>query len=128
MTAQKTLRILCVEDNDDIRFNAVEALTDAGFEVLGAEDGDKAMALIRNSDSVDLVFTDVAMPGKWDGVDLVEQIRLDHPTMPVVVTSGFARNLSARLSKFTAPTVFISTPYRLSEVVTTLEKLLPTEH
>jgi DNA-binding NtrC family response regulator len=128
MTAQKTLRILRVEDDDNIRFNAVEALTDAGFEVLEAEDGDKAMALIQDPDSVDLVFTDVTMPGKWDGVDLVEQIRLDHPTMPFVVTSGFALNLSARLSKLTAPTVFINKPYSLSDVVATLEKLLPTEH
>jgi CheY-like chemotaxis protein len=58
-----------------------------------------------------------------DGVDLVERIRLNHPTMPVIVTSGYARELSKHLQKLAPPTVFIKKPYRLSEIVRTLEKL-----
>ena len=128
MTDKNSLKILCVEDDDNIRFNAVEALQDAGFKVLEAENGDQAMALIQDPNAVDLVFTDVTMPGKLDGVDLVEQIRLDHPTMPVIVTSGYARNLTDRLHRLNAPTIFISKPYSLSEVVTTLQILLTSKH
>jgi CheY-like chemotaxis protein len=67
MARQETIRILCVEDDDTIRLNAVEALKDAGFDVLEAQDGDRAMALTMGPDAVDVVFTDVAMPDKWVG-------------------------------------------------------------
>jgi DNA-binding NtrC family response regulator len=123
MDNHRAVRVLCVEDDDNIRSNAVEALRDAGFEVLEAHNGDCAMDLIADPDSVDIVFTDVAMPGKWDGVDLVEQIRRQHPTMPVIVTSGYAAHLQTRLRKLSPPTVFISKPYMLSEIVRTMEKL-----
>ena len=116
-------KILCVEDDDDIRSNAVEALQDAGFDVLEAQNGEEAIALIANPDSVDAIFTDVVMPGNWDGVDLVQRVRIDHPKMPVVVTSGYAAKLGARLEKLSPPTIFIHKPYRLSEVVNTLERL-----
>lgn len=123
MAGQVPFRVLCVEDDEDIRSNAVEALRDAGFDVLEAENGDRAMAIISGPEFVDILFTDVAMPGKWDGVDLVQQIRLAHPDMPVVVTSGYALHLSNRLGKIAPPTVFFSKPYSLSEVVSTLAKL-----
>ena len=123
MSLSRPTRVLCVEDDDIIRSNAVEALKDAGFEVLEAGDSGRAMDLIRDPDSIDVLFTDVVMPGQCDGVDLVEQIRLDHPSMPVIVTSGYAHRLSARLTKLSPPTVFVSKPYQLAEIVKTLEKI-----
>lgn len=127
MASQHPLRVLCVEDDDNIRLNAVEALQDAGFEVLEAPNSDRAMDLIHNPDSVDVLFTDVVMPGNCDGLDLVEKIRLDHPSMPVIVTSGYALHLAKRLSKLSPPTVFISKPYRLADIVRTLEALTAIE-
>ena len=123
MTVRRAFRVLCVEDDDNIRLNAVEALKDAGFEVLEAQDGDSAFALFLDPDSVDVVFTDVVMPGHWDGVDLVERIRRDHPNMPVIVTSGYALHLGARLGKLAPPTVFIGKPYSLSQLIRTLKTL-----
>ena len=128
MNGEKALRVLCVEDDEIIRFNAVEVLTDAGFDVLEARDSDEAMALILDPDSVDIVFTDVTMPGQWDGVDLVENIRRHHPTMPVIVTSGYAKNLTSRLGRLTEPTVFVGKPYHMDEIVGTLERLVSDNH
>ncbi len=127
MVENHVLRVLCVEDDDSIRLNAVEALKDAGFEVLEAENGDSAMDLVLDPDGVDVVFTDVVMPGRWDGVDLIEKIRLDHPGMPVVVTSGYSLHLEQRLGRLRPPAVFIGKPYSLSDVVKTLEKLATAE-
>ena len=124
MGETETIRVLCVEDDDNIRLNAVEALKDAGFSVLEARDSDQVMALIRDPDSVDVVFTDVAMPGNWDGVDLVDEIRRNHPFMPAIVTSGYASELAGRLKMLVPPTVFINKPYRLSQMVQTLGKLV----
>ena len=115
-------RVPCVDD-DNIRANTLEGLKDAGFDVLEAHNGDRAMALMLDTDTVDIVFTDVATCGKWDGVDLVEQIRRTHPAMPVLVTSGHAHKLAARHGKLSPPTVFMSKPYSLFLVVKALEKL-----
>jgi CheY-like chemotaxis protein len=127
MVDNHVLRVLCVEDDDSIRLNAVEALKDAGFEVLEAQNGDRAMDLVIDPDGVDVVFTDVVMPGKWDGVELIERIRLDHPGIPVVVTSGYSMHLEKRLGRLRPPAVFIRKPYSLSDVVRTLEKLTAAE-
>jgi CheY-like chemotaxis protein len=128
MNTQTPLRILCVEDDVFIRSNAVEALKDAGFEVLEAQNSDEALELMGHPDSVDVLFTDVRMPGKWDGVDLVEQIRANHPNMPAVITSGYALHLSRRLNKLSPPAIFIGKPYSLSEVVNTLKELAIRQH
>jgi CheY-like chemotaxis protein len=123
MTDNAPIRILCVEDDDSIRLNAVEALQEAGFDVLAAQDGACAVALMENPDSVDILFTDVTMPGPLDGVELATAIRKDHPHIPLVVTSGFALDLSKRLKKIAPPIVFISKPYSLTEIVSVLKTI-----
>jgi DNA-binding NtrC family response regulator len=123
MNTSRAARILCVEDDRTIRENTSEALRDAGFEVLEAEDGHAAMNILTDPSVVDILFTDVKMPGSLDGVDLVNSVRAEHPAIPVVITSGYASGLSERLRALIPPTVFISKPYCLNEVVDILKAL-----
>ncbi len=116
-------RILCVEDDVFIRGNAVEALHDAGFQVLQAENAHDAIKLLHDPDSVDAVFTDVRMPGLLDGVDLVAYIRQHHPHMPALVTSGYAKELRDRLDAIEPPLTFLAKPYSLASVVDTLRDM-----
>ncbi len=116
-------RILCVEDDDFVRHNAVEALSDAGFDVLEARDTEEALKLLVEPNGVDALFTDVRMPGRLDGLDLVEHVRREHPAMPVLVASGYAHQLTARLRSVAPPARFIGKPYSLAKVVRTLEEL-----
>lgn len=122
--ATKQLHILCVEDDDLVRQMTAEGLRDAGYDVVEAKDGDEAIEQMRHSHHIDLVFTDVQMPGHLDGVGLVEKVRQDNPRMPVIVTSGNGYQLRERLQRFKSPLTFLSKPYTLSKVLETLAELI----
>jgi CheY-like chemotaxis protein len=119
----RAARILCVEDDQTIRENTSEALRDAGFEVLEAENGHAALNILIDPAAIDVLFTDVKMPGSLDGVDLVKSVRAENPALPVVITSGYASGLSERLRALIPPTVFITKPYSLENVVQILKTL-----
>lgn len=81
--------VLVVEDEVALRFLVAMVLReDAGLTVVEAHSADDAMTLLRSGIAVDLVFTDVRMPGTMDGVELVRRIRTDFPGIRVVMTSG----------------------------------------
>jgi DNA-binding NtrC family response regulator len=123
MESPIAVRVLCAEDEQHVRAVVSEALRDARFEVLEAGSGDEAIELLDNPDHVDILFTDVRMPGSMDGIDLVTRARRTHPRMPVIVTSGYAPHLTARLKQLSEPTVFIAKPYSFARVIATLHDL-----
>ncbi|MFN3943861.1 MAG: PAS domain-containing protein [Allosphingosinicella sp.] len=87
-------RILVVEDNRQVGEFATELLADLGYESLLACDAEEALAtLAREADAIDLVFTDVVMPGR-SGVELAQDIARAHPRLPVVLTSGYSHVLA----------------------------------
>ena len=87
--AQET-RILVVEDDEDVRATAVALLTASGYRVTEAADGAAALTALQNGLQVDLVFTDIAMPGGMSGVDLAAAARELRPGLPVLLTTGYA--------------------------------------
>ena len=110
------LRILLVEDESLVRDMAAEALRDRGFDILEAETGDEAAELLVDPDGVDVLFTDVQMPGALDGVALAARARELYPEIPIIIASGYAPQLGERLSGFDPKLVFLRKPYRLTEV------------
>jgi hypothetical protein len=85
-----TETILVVEDEDPVRRLAVGALQWCGFHVIEARTGVEALALWEEHHSrIQLLLTDVAMPGGMNGVDLAQACRARHPTLPIVITSGY---------------------------------------
>ncbi|MGI4718316.1 MAG: histidine kinase famiy protein [Janthinobacterium lividum] len=88
-------RILVVEDNADVRELAEAMLAAADYEVVSAPSGEEALALLERQ-SVDLVFTDVIMPGGMNGLQLIEKVHEARPGMPVLVTTGYMDELPAR--------------------------------
>lgn len=83
-------RVLVVDDNADIRALARSILAAAGFDVVVAGSGDEALALLESGVAVDLVLSDVVMPGKCDGFALAEHCAASWPWRPVVLMSGYA--------------------------------------
>ena len=79
--------VLVVEDDFLVRHCAVDALTDAGFDVLEAANAPDALRLIEDT-PVDAVFTDINMPGAFDGLGLARRVRRRWPGIAVVITSG----------------------------------------
>jgi PAS domain S-box-containing protein len=87
-------RILVVEDNPQVGEFASELLADLGYESLLATDPNEALDILgREANALDLVFTDVVMPG-MSGIDLAQEIGRRHPDMPVVLTSGYSHVLA----------------------------------
>ena len=116
-------RVLLAEDEVLIRLVAAEYLRGEGFEVVEAWDGDEAARLLDGPGRFDVLFTDVRMPGLLDGVGVAMHARRRYPTIPVLVVSGYAAHLVSRLSVLEPAAVFIGKPYRLTEVVTALNRL-----
>lgn len=117
-----TPHVLLVEDEFLIRMNTTEFLQDAGFVVIEAWDGHEAIRLLETIDCLHLLFTDVRMPGTVDGVDLAHHVRQRYPTLPVLVVSGYAPDLPARLDALSPPLTFISKPYKHRDIVQTLKQ------
>jgi PAS domain S-box-containing protein len=88
--------VLVVEDNDDVRELAESVLLAAGYAVRTAASGEQALDLVNGGARVDLLFTDVIMPGGMNGLELVEKLRQQRPELPVLVTTGYMDELPAR--------------------------------
>jgi PAS domain S-box-containing protein len=86
-------RVLVVEDHDDVRELAEQVLEMEGYAVQSAASGEQALTLLRQGARVDLLFTDVIMPGGMSGLDLVERARALRPGLPVLVTTGYMEEL-----------------------------------
>jgi signal transduction histidine kinase len=82
--------VLVVEDNAQLRRSTVRQLAELGYHVLEAEDASAARAMFDAGDSVDLLFTDVVMPGEMDGVGLAEWAIARRPDLPCLLASGFS--------------------------------------
>lgn len=90
--------ILVVDDEVLIRFAIADYLRDCGYHVLEAANAAEALELLESQlDLVDLVFSDVQMPGAMDGFGLARWVRANRPWLPVILTSGNAR--TAELSE-----------------------------
>ena len=117
-------RVLLVEDEGLIRLMIAETLRDEGFDVVQAENGDEVISLLDRVDSFDVLFTDLQMPGKLDGIDVAVYARNRNPAMPVLVVSGVdAKRVMSRLNVLEPPAVFINKPYSPQEIVETVRRL-----
>jgi PAS domain S-box-containing protein len=85
-TAPRAITVLVADDEEGIRTLFQETLTEAGYEVLLASSGDEVMAVLK-SRAVDLVVTDLVMPGQ-DGIDTIRMVRREHPTVKTIAMSG----------------------------------------
>ena len=85
--------VLLVEDDFLVRMATAEGFRDCGFEVREAANADAAVVLLSVGLQVDIVFSDVTMPGSMDGAGLATWLRSTHPTIRVVLASGVARFL-----------------------------------
>ena len=81
-------RVLLVEDDVLLRFLLAEKLRKAGLGVIEAANADEAFSYIQTAAQIDLLFTDVQMPGSMDGVGLARRIRTGYPSVRIILTSG----------------------------------------
>lgn len=103
--------ILVVEDNDAVRASAVELLREEGYRVLTAGNGDVAMQMLLEGIDVDLIFTDVVMPGLIKSSDLAAWAKVQTPPVAVLFTSGHTRDIISRNHQLSPDTHLLGKPY-----------------
>jgi len=103
--------ILVVEDNDAVRASAVELLSEEGYQVLTAANGDAAMQMLLDGVEVELIFTDVVMPGLIKSSDLAAWAKVQTPPVAVLFTSGHTRDIISRNHQLSPDTFLLSKPY-----------------
>jgi len=121
--------VLVVEDEAPIRMIVrmivAEALIDAGFAIREAAHADEALALLEASaDQIDLLFTDVTMPGSMDGIELAHHVHEAWPQMAMIIASG---KPLPRNSEIPTGTHFIPKPYAVDEVVYQIQTLVASD-
>lgn len=116
--------VLVVEDDVLIRLVIGEHLRDCGYRVIEAESGDEAMEMLARTDlPIDLVFSDVQMPGEVDGFDLARWVRRERPMMRVILTSGVAKLCdAAEYLETDGP--LMEKPYGAADVERRIRKIL----
>jgi len=103
--------ILVVEDEPGVRVTTVEMLTRLGYRILQAEDGKSALDIIRSGEPIDLIFSDVVMPGGVRGPELARQAREMLPQVRILFASGYAEGDLARDGKLDPDVILLSKPY-----------------
>jgi CheY-like chemotaxis protein len=84
--------VLLVEDEALLRMVIGDELRDAGFEVIEATHGGEALEFLANGRSIDLLFTDIRMPGEASGWDVAEHARKLRPDIPVIYATGYSED------------------------------------
>jgi signal transduction histidine kinase/ActR/RegA family two-component response regulator len=108
--------ILVVEDNAQLRRTAERQLTELGYTVREADSAMPALAILSGADPVDLLFTDIVMPGAMDGLDLAYQAARLWPGLRVLLTSGFPGGRAADRRVADSPFGLLDKPYSLKEL------------
>jgi PAS domain S-box-containing protein len=103
--------ILVVEDNEAVRASAVELLCEEGYHVLTAANGDQAMQILLEGAAVELIFTDVVMPGLIKSADLAAWAKVQIPPVAVLFASGHTRDIISRNHLLSPDTHLLSKPY-----------------
>ena len=111
--------VLVVEDEPLVKDALVLELQEAGFEVVTAESGDEASYILPKMRQIDLLLTDIRMPGRINGWVLADMARCRRPNLPVIYTSGF----SPQRGMDVEDSIFLPKPYRADEMLKAIETL-----
>lgn len=107
---------LVVDDQEDVLSMAVELFQSLGYEVLAANNGSDALDILKRTPGIDVLFSDVVMPG-MSGIELVKQARALAPAMKVILASGYAEPAMVGDSAALEKVGFITKPYTMSQIL-----------
>jgi PAS domain S-box-containing protein len=119
-----TETILVVEDDLHVQATVVDMLRGLGYSVLRANEARSAMAIVNSGVPIDLLFTDVVMPGELRSPDLARQAKALLPNLAVLFTSGYTQNAIVHGGRLDAGVELLSKPYRREDLARKLRHLL----
>jgi CheY-like chemotaxis protein len=119
-----TERVLIVEDDEEVRATAADMLSELGYSVLKAKDADAALAIIESGIAIDVLFTDVVMPGKLQSSELGRKAQQRLPQIAVLFTSGYTDNAIVHGDRLDEGVDLLNKPYTRAELARKLRQIL----
>lgn len=118
-------RVMLVEDEDAVRMFGARALRNKGYTVVEAASGEEAIAMLANgeADAIDLLITDVVMPG-LDGPSMIRQVRETHPDMKVVFISGYTEDSFRKRLDVADDIHFLPKPFTLQQLASKVKEMM----
>jgi signal transduction histidine kinase/CheY-like chemotaxis protein len=115
---RSTGHVLLVEDDNEVAALVTEMLAELGYEVTRTASAAAALGALANGRQVDVVFSDIMMPGDMNGIDLVQELRRRYSDLPVLLTSGYSE--ASKREAINKCVGILPKPYRLDELATAL--------
>jgi signal transduction histidine kinase/CheY-like chemotaxis protein len=116
--------ILVVEDNELVRTYVEKELKELGYRVIATRNGPEALAILRQPREIDLLFTDVVMPGGMFGPELAKQASRLRPELKVLFTSGYTEQPVQPLDGLDSDALILNKPYRRNDLALMLRTVL----
>lgn len=118
--------ILVVEDDPDVRAFTVETVRELGYDVLEARDGVNALSLLRQTPvgDIDLLFSDVVLPGGMNGQQLAQQAVVLHPRLKVLFATGYARDVIVHHGRLDPGVQLITKPFAFDDLAARIRSVL----
>jgi len=121
----KAYTIFAVEDDAAVRGLVLEILQHHGYRVIEAASGDAALAMWpKVRDEVDLLLTDMVMPGEHSGLELARKLLADRPELPVIYTSGYSRELFSGKIGLQEGRNYLPKPYLTAKLLAIIQNAL----
>ena len=122
-TARSGETILVVEDDDDVRIYSTESLRELGFEVLEAPSAEAALEILKQHPEIDLLFTDVVLPGA-NGRELLDRARRHRPSLKALLTTGYARDSIVHDGRLDADIHLLAKPFTRAQLASRIREVL----
>lgn len=117
--------ILLVEDDADVREALALLLADLNFRVVEAEDAGEAAAIVDGGQEIDLLFTDVVMPGGVNGLQLAQALRGTQPDLKIIYTTGYTDDILAEAGHLEENAILLRKPYNRNKLVEAVALAMP---
>jgi len=104
-------KVMVVEDDEEVNQFACEALQDRGYRVLAAPDGQTALRLLGEEPGIELLFTDVVLPGGMNGRQLADEVQKRRPGVKVLFATGYTRNAIIHQGRLDADVELLTKPF-----------------
>jgi CheY-like chemotaxis protein len=116
--------VLVVEDDEAVLSMAIESLEDLGYRVLVAHNGPDALEIVKSLENIDILFSDIVMPGGINGAELAAEARRLRPAIKVLLTSGYTGTALTREHGLPANLPVLGKPYRRDELAAQLRVII----
>lgn len=123
-TGRSNERLLVVEDESEIRHLLVEVLEEAGYAVSAAADGVAAMRILQSDQPLDLLLSDVGLPGGMNGRQLADMARIARPGLKVLFLTGYAENAAAWSGQLEAGMQVMTKPFDIDALITRVADII----